>query len=132
MIAIYTAGYGSLTPARLKELVEELDAQLFDVRFSPMSRVPIWRGFALARQYGDRYAHLKAFGNAAYKTGGIQILGYEAGRAALERCERPAAILMCACKDYATCHRATLAQMLTRDGFTVQEIGAQKAQRVLL
>ncbi len=35
---------------------------------------------------------------------------------------------MCGCKDYQTCHRKTIAEMLRADGFEVEEIGAGDAQ----
>ena len=52
---IYTIGYQAITPERLAEFVEALDAQLIDCRFRPVSRKPGFGGAQLAKQFGDRY-----------------------------------------------------------------------------
>ncbi len=40
MTTIYTYGYASATPADLKAYIDELDAYVCDIRYSPRSRVP--------------------------------------------------------------------------------------------
>ena len=127
MKQVYTIGYSGRNIDGVKAIVEDLDAVLFDIRFSPFSGNPAWEGRNLSSVFGFRYFHVKALGNANYKGDGpISILDYNAGRRAIEKSARPV-ILMCACGHYATCHRATVAGMLKADGFTVEEIGLKPA-----
>jgi uncharacterized protein (DUF488 family) len=123
---IYTLGYTGRQPADLAALVNQLDATLFDIRFSPMSRIPHWRRSALESLLGDRYRWVQALGNRNYKNGGrIELVDYEAGLREIETNlvmnNRPV-ILMCACKDYSLCHRSMLAVMLSKVGYKVKEI----------
>jgi len=69
---------------------------------------------------GSRYVHLGAFGNRNYQGGPVDIVDYEAGRAALEALERPA-LLMCMCRDPAACHRSVIMERLRAEGFSVGE-----------
>lgn len=120
---IYTLGYSGRTPQELKAIVESLDANLIDVRYSPASRMPQWSGLRLRQLFGDRYTHLRQFGNVNYKNDGpIQLVSYEAGREALRGAfsDRPI-ILMCVCSDPAICHRTHIANLLRQDGFEVAE-----------
>ena len=127
MKQVYTIGYSGRSTEDMKAIIEDLDASLFDIRFSPFSRNPAWAGRNLRSVFGFRYFHVKNLGNANYKGDGpISILDYNAGRLAIEKSARPV-ILMCACGHYATCHRATVARMLQADGFTVEEIGFKPA-----
>lgn len=127
MNQVYTIGYSGRSVEDVKAIVEDLDAVLFDIRFSPFSRNPDWTGQRLRSAFGFRYFHVKTLGNANYKSDGpISILDYNAGRLAIEKSTRPV-VLMCACAHYATCHRATVATMLRADGFTVEEIGFKPA-----
>lgn len=116
---IYTTGYGRRLPSEIAELLEDLDAILVDIRFSAWGR-PGFKGWELGRLFADRYLHAKALGNAEYKTGGMRIADYEAGKAALLRLGRPA-LLLCACASPDGCHRTVVADMLREDGFTVVE-----------
>jgi len=125
---VYTIGYSGRKPEEVKQIACDLGAVLFDIRFSPRSRIPQWAGSNVKALVGaGNYLHMKALGNANYKVDGpIAILDYNAGRLAIEQSTRPV-ILMCACTHYATCHRATVANMLQSDGFTVEEIGVKPA-----
>ncbi len=118
---IYTYGYGGKHPEELEKLVAELNATLFDVRFSPRSRNPAWSGKRLRERFNDRYQHVKAFGNANYKGGPILIVDYEVGKALIEQSDRPV-ILICVCKDSVICHRTYIAKLLTVEGFAVEEL----------
>lgn len=120
---IYTLGYSGRSPAEIKQLVDNLDAVLLDIRFSPRSRIPHWAGKNLRALLGEtRYQHLKALGNRNYKGGPIALVDYEAGQAAITQAKRPV-ILMCVCHDYHTCHRAVVAERLRAAGFQVTELG---------
>ena len=117
---IYTIGYGSRAPEDVFAILDSLGAILVDIRFSAWGK-PGWKLFELQRALGARYMHVKALGNAAYKTGGMEIANYEQGRAVLEGLDRPA-VLLCACHHPIGCHRTVVGDMLRRDGFTVTEL----------
>lgn len=118
---IYATGYQGKKPQVIKKMADDLDAVVVDIRYSPMSRNPEWRKSNLQALLGSKYVHCQSFGNSAYKTGGIEILNYSAGKAMLETIDAPV-ILLCACSDAHTCHRTTVLEMLKQDGYTVQEV----------
>lgn len=120
---IYTIGYANRTIATLKTIVERLDAHLFDVRYSPASRMPEWSGARLRAVFGDRYTHLRELGNANYKNDGpIQLVDYVTGkRKLLDITNTRSLILMCVCGNAYTCHRSYIASKLRHDGFDVEE-----------
>jgi uncharacterized protein (DUF488 family) len=122
---VYTIGYSGRTPEGVLAIMNELGgAVLVDVRFKPVSRFqPQWNGKSLANLLGPLYVPLPEFGNVNYKEGPIEIADYAAGVAKLRALGKPA-VLMCVCKDAATCHRTTLAGMLRADGFEVEEVPA--------
>lgn len=121
---VYTLGYSGRKMPEIQALVERLGAVIFDIRFSPRSRAPVWNGTNFQRVFGARYRHMKAMGNKNYKGGPIALVDYEAGKAAIEAMGRPV-ILMCVCKDASICHRTTIAERLKSEGFTVEELGRQ-------
>ena len=118
---VYTLGYSGRKMDEIQALVVEREAILFDVRFSPRSRNPVWSGSSFRRVFGKRYRHIRALGNRNYRDGPIEIVDFEAGVEAIRRSGRPV-ILMCGCRDYAECHRRRIAERLTSLGFSVQEI----------
>jgi len=120
---VYTLGYSGRKMDEIEALVAEREAILFDVRFSPRSRDPVWSGSSLRRVFGQRYRHIRAFGNRNYRDGPIEIVDFEAGVEAIRRSGRPV-ILMCGCRDYRTCHRRHVAEQLRVLGFTVEEISS--------
>jgi uncharacterized protein (DUF488 family) len=122
---IFTAGYGQRQPSEIAELLDELGAVLVDIRFNPYGR-PGFKGWELTRHFAGRYLHVKALGNADYKTGGMRIADYETGKAALARLDRPA-LLLCACASPLGCHRTVVGDMLRCDGFTVAEAQFRRA-----
>jgi uncharacterized protein (DUF488 family) len=102
-------------------MVADLGAVLVDIRFTPYSGHPHFRKAALEDTFGDRYVHLRDLGNRNYKgEGPVELVDYEAGRAALEALDRPA-LLMCGCKDPTHCHRTVILARLAADGFDTQE-----------
>ncbi len=61
------------------------------------------------------------WGNLNYKSGGdIELKDYDAGRQLLAD-EPRSVVIMCLCKNPATCHRSTIAAMLQADGYEVSE-----------
>lgn len=125
MKQVYGIGYSGRTRDELRRIVEELDVVLVDIRFVPYSRNPDFRKAALQKTLGDRYLHLQALGNRNYKGGPVDLVDYQAGKAALEALARPA-LLMCMCKDPVTCHRTVVLRRLAGEGFEVQEYGAPR------
>jgi uncharacterized protein (DUF488 family) len=123
---IYTTGYSKSKPSQITDLVESLNAILVDIRFSASSRNPAWSKTSLEKLLGGRYVHCPAFGNALYRSGGMQIADYAAGKALLERIDRPV-ILLCVCHSPDGCHRTVVGTMLQRDGFTVREVSATRS-----
>jgi activating signal cointegrator 1 len=115
MNTIFTYGYQGSTPEQLLGTIKELDAVLVDIRYSPWSPNPRWRKPALQVLVGaDRYLWIQDLGNVNYKSGGpIRLLWPEAGveyvRPILGR--RPI-VLLCACRDWETCHRRDAAEYL--------------------
>jgi uncharacterized protein (DUF488 family) len=130
---LYTLGYSGWTPEAIQAEARARNAVVCDIRYSPASRHPQWSKRQLAQLLGARYQHVQALGNRNFKSGGpIELADYEAGKQAIA--EIPAtgesAILMCVCKDVATCHRRTAAEQLAADlGETVTHLAPPKKQR---
>lgn len=122
MHTLYTAGYtATWSPEQLRDAATQLNAQLWDIRFSPNSRVPRWRKEALRAAVGPAYVHMGCLGNANYLDGGpIRLARPEAALQPVARVlERQPIILLCACQDYLACHRKTAADYL------VERLGCQ-------
>jgi uncharacterized protein (DUF488 family) len=120
---VYTIGYSGRKPQHLLNLAERIDAVIYDIRFSPRSRVAMWNGKALGQAWGDRYRHVGTLGNKNYKGGDIELVDYGAGKAAIAASPKPV-LLMCVCHDPAICHRTFIARLLRGDGFEVEELAA--------
>ncbi len=134
--AVYTYGYTSSTPADLAAYVKELDAYLIDIRFSPRSRVPQWRGHMLYEVMGmtahgrPRYRHIGELGNVNYLTDGpIQLAAPEEGvrEIAPYLAARPV-ILLCGCRDWRACHRRAAAALIAATlGGTITHLAGRYA-----
>lgn len=113
MSTIYTIGYAGWSPEQLRTTVSELGAELWDIRYSPWSKSPQWQGHALRRLLGPAYVHMAALGNQNYKGGEILLVApdraVEPARRVMAR--RPL-VLLCGCKDWASCHRTVAALYL--------------------
>jgi hypothetical protein len=109
---LYTYGYTGTSPLALKELAQQLDAVVLDIRLSPRSRNPEWTKARLSGLLGARYEHLQAWGNVNYKNGGpVVFKDVLAGVQRLrERLSAGPVILLCACTHVANCHRLDAAQ----------------------
>lgn len=118
---IYTLGYSGRKAKDIKHIAEELDAVVFDIRYSPRSRNPDFSGKRLRELLAERYQHIRAFGNSNYRSGPIALVDFDAGLEAIRQSEKPV-ILMCVCKDAVICHRTTIAEHLRALGFEVSEI----------
>jgi uncharacterized protein (DUF488 family) len=119
---VYSIGYGGRSPAQLLSILEEKDAVLFDIRFSPASMNPQWSRKQLSQTLGNRYVHVQALGNANYKNGGeIKLVDFDLGRKIIDASAKPV-VLMCACKDFRTCHRNTVLAKLSMLGYRTREI----------
>ncbi len=115
---LYTLDYSGWTPQAIQTEAQARNAVVCDIRYSPASRHPQWTKRQLAQLLGARYQHVQALGNPNYKTGGpIELANYEAGKQAVAEllATGQSVILMCACKDLATCHRRTAAERLAAD-----------------
>lgn len=127
MNTIYTLGYTGSTPDDVRRYAEALDAVVVDVRLSPQSRVPHWRGARLWELLGDqRYRQVPALGNVNYRDWDrpIKLFNPAAGVDQVRPLlERRAVILLCACADHRVCHRSVAADLLaSKLGATVDHL----------
>jgi uncharacterized protein (DUF488 family) len=130
---LYTLGYSGWTPQAIQAEAQARDAVVCDIRYSPASRHPQWTKRQLAQLLGARYQHVQALGNKNYRTGGsIALADYDTGKQAIAEllATGQRVILMCACKDVATCHRRTAAEQLAADlGETITHLVPPKKPR---
>jgi len=130
---LYTLGYSGWTPQAIQETAQAHNAVVCDIRYSPASRHPQWSKRQLAQLLGARYQHVQALDNRNYKSGGpIELADYDAGKQAIADvlATGQSVILMCACKDVATCHRRMAAEQLAADlGVPITHLMPPKAQR---
>ena len=130
---LYTLGDSGWTPQAIRETAQAHHAVVCDIRYAPASRHPQWRKHQLAQLLDARYQHVPALGNRNYKHGGpIALADYEMGRQVIADilATGQSVILMCACKDFATCHRRTAAEQLAADlGVTIAHLAPPKNQR---
>jgi uncharacterized protein (DUF488 family) len=123
-VKLYTIGYVGRTPEALARALDELpNALLVDVRLVPFARDHEWARGALARRFGARYLHLRAFGNVNYKRDGapVQLEDEAQGVRRLLAATRPmlgsgepTVVLLCACRRRESCHRDKVAGVLVR------------------
>lgn len=129
MKTAYLTGYTgkpTRTPAQLLQLAINLGAVVVDSRYNPQSRVKHWNRYMLHEVLGDRYKHVKAFGNEAYKEGYIRLSDPAAGLVILESQNVECCIILCACSDGAHCHRTQVGDFLNAHGWTVREVTQQE------
>ena len=117
-MTIYTLGYSGWKIEAIASLLNRLDALLVDVRLSPRSRNPVFSGKRLSERFGNRYIHLREFGNANYRQADapVKLLKFERGLQgmSLAMLQEGVAdvILLCACRDVNVCHRKVVAGRL--------------------
>lgn len=122
MQPLYTFGYGGRLPDQLQALVEQLDAVVVDICFSPRSRSPDWSGGRLQKLLGKQYRHLPALGNRNYKGGPVEFVDLETGMVEVgELLNQQPVILLCVCGDVQRCHRLPAAEAIAaRYGVSVE------------
>ncbi len=114
---LYTLGY--LAPdaqSRLDALLADGHTYLVDIRYHAVSRKPGWSGGALRKKYGNLYRPLSCLGNANYNRPDrvIEISMPEVGIPLVTSILRKGynLILLCACKEYETCHRKVVVELV--------------------
>ncbi len=116
MNTIFTLGYSGSSPEAVSHILNLYDARLVDIRTNPRSRLVHWNGEALRRYLGNnRYMHVQSLGNANYKQADapIQLINPALAATILRPViEKMSIILMCGCKEAATCHRTPAAEYL--------------------
>lgn len=126
MPTVYTAGYSGHTLAQLVAASKRLNAVVLDIRLVPQSRwQPQWRQLSLGATLGDRYHHVHALGNKRYKDGPpVELVDVTAGIYDVKEYLDfgVSVILLCGCKDFDTCHRATVARELATAGIASEEL----------
>jgi uncharacterized protein (DUF488 family) len=122
MHPLYTYGYLCGDRTRVDALIAA-GAILVDIRLVPRSRKPGFNASQLAARYGDAYEHCEALGNRNYKGGPIRLVDETRGIAfVLARLMGQPVILMCGCRDAATCHRTYIAKKLVAAGVVAEEL----------
>ncbi len=117
---LYTLGYA--VPGSgdaLEELMRASEVLLVDIRLRPRSRWwPVWNKKQLRERWGARYTHEKQLGNVNYRERSlpVQLVGPNveqaiAGLVALLE-QGYSVVLLCACREYESCHRKVIAEMV--------------------
>jgi len=117
---LYTLGYAAPgSSAVLEEVMTVSEVVLVDIRLRPRSRWwPVWNKKQLRERWGSRYTHEKQLGNVNYQDRllPVQLMGpnVEQAIAGLEALlvQGYSVVLLCACKEYETCHRKFVADMI--------------------
>jgi Active DUF488-N3 subclade len=124
---VYTLGY-SQPGARLvlDTLIWHEGWLLVDIRHAPVSTWPDWTQRALLQRYGPGYVHLPALGNLHYRDHRLPIVLADAPtgiRSVMQTVDNGRrCLLLCACKDYRTCHREIVARLLQQAGVAVTHL----------
>ena len=125
--SVYTLGY-SQPGARLvlDTLIWHEGWLLIDIRHAPVSTWLDWTQRALLQRYGPAYVHLPALGNLHARDHRLPIVLADAptGIRSVVRTvdDGRRCLLLCACKDYRTCHREIVARLLQQAGVPVTHL----------
>lgn len=110
---LYTFGYSMLGAGAIIEQLVELGVTIYDIRFSPRSRVHKWRKPYLRNWLGESYVHLPALGNIHYNEPGrdreLADPAFGVPLIIQPLREGKHVGLMCVCKDHDECHRSDAA-----------------------
>ena len=128
---LYTLGYA--TPgaaAELEQVMHDASVLLIDIRERAQSRWwPVWNKKQLRARWGSRYTHEKQLGNINRRDRSLPVVFHGpapeqsiAGIAALLQ-QGYSVVLLCACKEYETCHRKVVAEM-------IQQVMSENEQEV--
>jgi len=112
--------FGYTTPdaeQHLHEIMGDPETLLLDIRLRPVSRYrPQWNKSRLKAEWKGRYAHCRTLGNVNYKDRSqpIVLLAPEPTITTIARYVEGGytIVVMCACKDYDTCHRKTVIERI--------------------
>lgn len=110
---IYSAGYSGHKLSVLKELAVQLNATIVDIRLNPFSPNPDFRRTFMTEKLGKLYVSLPEWGNVNYNEPDepIKINKFQRGLKLFRQIQGNT-IILCACKDRASCHRQVIAEML--------------------
>lgn len=111
---------------QLEAMMRDPRAVLVDIRYNAVSRRKEWNPHGLIRLYGSRYRPLSMLGNKNYNNDGpIEIADPKLGIPLLVEglTKGYDLILMCACKDYATCHRKAVVDLVKAQLPQVEIVG---------
>lgn len=116
MSIIYTAGYGAgWSPTMLVNVLDQHAAMLLDIRLKPWSKTAAWQKPTLQARLGtSRYLHVPALGNLNYANGDSIVLQAPAAgvRIVGMYLESQNVLLLCGCREVASCHRKVAADLL--------------------
>lgn len=120
---IQTIGYAEKgAEERIAAFLAQKNTLLLDIRKDPLSRWrPTFRRGALTMQYGAQYRWFPEFGNLNHKAAdrhkGIAIANPQAGLVRVLRLleSEHTLLLMCACKDYKSCHRKVVYELIMKE-----------------
>ena len=127
---LYTLGYATPGAAvELEQVMQDASVLLIDIRERAQSRWwPHWNKKQLREKWGSRYTHEKKLGNVNRRDRSLPIVlrgphpeQAIAGMVALLR-HGYSLVLLCACKDYETCHRKVVAEMIQQAMKNEQEV----------
>jgi len=106
---IYMIGYSNFEPSQIKQIADELNGVIFDVRLRAFSYTTAYCKSKLVELLGNRYRHIPQWGNVNYKDRSLpfRIADFYGGLEIFEHESRPV-ILMCTCKNFLNCHRFIL------------------------
>jgi hypothetical protein len=109
-------GYSNGGITELERLMSDEWAYLVDIRLSPRSKFQAFNQEALQARFHSRYIPMPELGNVNYRNDQpIRIAHPDRGIARLMNGIRQGytIVLMCGCKQYASCHRRTVINLLT-------------------
>jgi len=116
--SIIPYGYAASNIAELEQLMRDERTYLVDIRLSPQSRIQAFTKPMLEARFPKHYIHMPELGNINYRSPeqGIQIASPVRGIERLVRGIRQGytLVLMCGCRDYESCHRRTVVELLKR------------------
>lgn len=114
---VYSWGYLGRSLSELVALADRLGAVVIDTRYVPHSRQAEWNRPHLVRVLGDRYRHVKGFGNRRYRevaTDAVELVDAEAGLRAIEPIlARQPVLLLCLEREHGACHRSIVADAIS-------------------
>jgi len=120
--AVYSFGYQGADFSTFVEAVRTRGVTVIDTRLKPVSRNPTWNRSRLQAALGAAYAWIEDLGNLNYRGGPIAVRDERRGLESLRtHLANGPIVLMCVCRDEATCHRATILKRLEADGILKME-----------